>query len=109
MNLACAVFCAYAPVINEAPGLQLQPPADVFHVAVVVEEIVVLHNFKRYGNGVALLLGIIYAVNLQCPSAMKYVFVSATCGSENTTRQRLSSSPQLPKQAAGKAPSWLTS
>ncbi|XP_077087121.1 uncharacterized protein LOC143738938 [Siphateles boraxobius] len=40
-------------------------PREVFNVAVVVEETVVLHNFKDVPSSFAMLLGIIYCVNLE--------------------------------------------
>ncbi len=50
-------------------------PREVFNVAVVVEETVVLHNFKDVPlHSFAMLLGIIYCVNLEYPRAMKYSF-----------------------------------
>ncbi|KAA0701511.1 hypothetical protein E1301_Tti023822 [Triplophysa tibetana] len=49
-------------------------PREVFNVAVVVEETVVLHNFKDVPSSFAMLLGIIYCVNLEYPRAMKYSF-----------------------------------
>ncbi|KAF4102562.1 hypothetical protein G5714_017362 [Onychostoma macrolepis] len=49
-------------------------PREVFNVAVVVEETVVLHNFKDVPSSFAMLLGIIYCVNLEYLRAMKYSF-----------------------------------
>ncbi|XP_039541255.1 uncharacterized protein LOC120488699 [Pimephales promelas] len=49
-------------------------PHEIFNVAVVVEETVVLHNFKDVPSSFAMLLGIIYCVNLEYPQAMKYSF-----------------------------------
>ncbi|XP_059400628.1 uncharacterized protein LOC132132271 [Carassius carassius] len=49
-------------------------PREVFNVTVVVEETVVLHNFKDVPSSFAMLLGIIYCVNLEYPRAMKYSF-----------------------------------
>uniref|UniRef100_A0AAV2KHP7 Uncharacterized protein n=1 Tax=Knipowitschia caucasica TaxID=637954 RepID=A0AAV2KHP7_KNICA len=49
-------------------------PHQVFDVAVVVEESIVIHHEKSVACGVAMLMGIIYAVNLEYPSAMKYTF-----------------------------------
>ena len=48
-------------------------PCEVFNVAVVVEESVVLHNLD-VSSSFAMLLGIIYCVNLEYPRAMKYSF-----------------------------------
>ncbi|CAL8303690.1 unnamed protein product [Arctogadus glacialis] len=47
---------------------------EVFDVAVVVEENIVLHNFKDVPSSFTMLLGIIYCVNLEYPRAMKYSF-----------------------------------
>ncbi|XP_074527631.1 sterile alpha motif domain-containing protein 3-like [Halichoeres trimaculatus] len=49
-------------------------PAEIFSVAVVVEETIVLHNIKGVAQGFAMLMGIIYCVNLEYPVAMKYSF-----------------------------------
>lgn len=49
-------------------------PREVFNVAVVVEETVVLHNFQDVSSGFAILFGIIYCVNLEYPRSMKYTF-----------------------------------
>uniref|UniRef100_A0A8C6SFD5 Uncharacterized protein n=1 Tax=Neogobius melanostomus TaxID=47308 RepID=A0A8C6SFD5_9GOBI len=49
-------------------------PHQVFDVAVVVEESIVIRHEKSVACGVAMLMGVIYAVNLEYPSAMKYTF-----------------------------------
>ncbi|KAI9525218.1 hypothetical protein NQZ68_009898 [Dissostichus eleginoides] len=49
-------------------------PQQIFNVAVVVEETIVLHNLKDVACGFAMLLGIIYSLNLQYPLEMKYSF-----------------------------------
>lgn len=49
-------------------------PHQVFDVAVVVEESIVIHREKSVACGVAMLMGVIYAINLEYPSAMKYTF-----------------------------------
>ena len=49
-------------------------PHEVFNVAVVVEETIVLHNIKDVPSSFAMLVGIIYCVNLEYPEAMKYSF-----------------------------------
>ncbi|KAG7513431.1 hypothetical protein JOB18_007650 [Solea senegalensis] len=42
--------------------------------AVVIEETIVLHNIKDVPFSFAMLMGIIYCVNLEDPEAMKYSF-----------------------------------
>lgn len=49
-------------------------PHQVFDVAVVVEEKIVIHKQKSVACGFAILMGVIYACNLEYPSAMKYTF-----------------------------------
>lgn len=55
-------------------GVQQAIPHEIFDVAVVVEETIVLHNFKDVAQSFAMLLGIIYCVNLKYPDTMKYTF-----------------------------------
>ncbi|XP_059190914.1 uncharacterized protein LOC131973083 [Centropristis striata] len=57
----------------EGPQQDAFPP-EVFNVAVVVEESIVLHNIKDVPSSFAMLMGIIYCVNLEYPEAMKYSF-----------------------------------
>ncbi|KAM8766835.1 uncharacterized protein AB9X84_005935 [Acanthopagrus schlegelii] len=49
-------------------------PNEIFNVAVVVEETIVVHNIKDVAHGFAMLMGVIYSVNLEYPYAMKYSF-----------------------------------
>jgi len=49
-------------------------PHEVFDVAVVVEETIVLHNIKDVVLAFAMLLGVIYSMNLEYPKVMKYSF-----------------------------------
>uniref|UniRef100_A0A3Q0RXF6 Uncharacterized protein n=1 Tax=Amphilophus citrinellus TaxID=61819 RepID=A0A3Q0RXF6_AMPCI len=49
-------------------------PHKVFDVAVVVEETIVLHNMKDVGQSFAMLMGVIYCVNLKYPDDKKYSF-----------------------------------
>ncbi|KAK9535960.1 hypothetical protein VZT92_005789 [Zoarces viviparus] len=49
-------------------------PGEVFNVAVVVEETIVLHEMKDVPCSFAMLMGIIYSMNLEYPQAMKYSF-----------------------------------
>ena len=49
-------------------------PHKIFNVAVVIEETIVLHNFKDVPCSFAMLLGIIYCVDLDYPQAMKFCF-----------------------------------
>ncbi|XP_051804017.1 uncharacterized protein LOC127533931 [Acanthochromis polyacanthus] len=55
-------------------GQQGAIPVEIFDVAVVVEETIVLHNIKDVAQSFAMLMGIIYCVNLKYPDAMKYSF-----------------------------------
>ncbi|XP_017165624.1 uncharacterized protein LOC103461900 [Poecilia reticulata] len=55
-------------------GEQWPIPHEVFDVAVVVEETIVLHNIKDVTLGFATLMGVIYCVNLKYPDDMKYSF-----------------------------------
>ncbi|MEQ2219673.1 hypothetical protein XENOCAPTIV_021743, partial [Xenoophorus captivus] len=49
-------------------------PREVFDVAVVVEETIVLHNIKDVVVAFSLLMGVIYCMNLEYPYAIKYTF-----------------------------------
>ena len=49
-------------------------PSEIFNVAAVVEETIVLHNLKDVTCGFAMLMGIVYCLNLEYPQAMKYSF-----------------------------------
>ena len=49
-------------------------PLNIFNVAVVVEETPVMHNFDDVPSAMAMLVGVIYCVNLEYPKAMKYSF-----------------------------------
>ncbi|MEQ2172655.1 hypothetical protein GOODEAATRI_023327 [Goodea atripinnis] len=49
-------------------------PCEVFDVAVVVEETIVLHNIKDVVVAFSLLMGVVYCMNLECPYAIKYTF-----------------------------------
>ncbi|XP_028436319.1 uncharacterized protein LOC114557165 [Perca flavescens] len=49
-------------------------PKEIFNIAVVVEEKIVLHNIKDVAWSYAMLMGVIYCVNLEYPEAMKYSF-----------------------------------
>lgn len=55
-------------------GVQQAIPHEIFDVAVVVEETIMLHNFKDVAQSFAMLMGIIYCVNLKYPDTMKYTF-----------------------------------
>ncbi|KAL7881031.1 hypothetical protein SRHO_G00032850 [Serrasalmus rhombeus] len=61
-------------LIGHEGALQDAFPQDIFSVAVVVEETIVLHNLKDAACSFAMLMGIIYCVNLEYPQAMKYSF-----------------------------------
>ena len=47
---------------------------DVFNVALVVEEKIILHDLRDVSTGFAMLLGAIYCLNLEYPRNMKYSF-----------------------------------
>ena len=49
-------------------------PREVFDAAVVVEETIVLHKFKDIATSFAMLIGIIYCMNLEYPRDLKYSF-----------------------------------
>lgn len=49
-------------------------PLEIFNVAVVVEETIVLHDIRDVPTGFALLMGTIYCLNLEYPHDMKYSF-----------------------------------
>ena len=87
-NITTIFFCFSRPMVSLAAamkGMQLglligyegdnqDAFPEVFDVAVVVEENIVLHNFKDVPSSFTMLLGIIYCVNLEYPRAMKYSF-----------------------------------
>uniref|UniRef100_A0A4W6C1F8 Uncharacterized protein n=1 Tax=Lates calcarifer TaxID=8187 RepID=A0A4W6C1F8_LATCA len=49
-------------------------PLEIFNMAVVVEETIVLHDIRNVPTGFAMLMGTIYCLNLESPHAMKYSF-----------------------------------
>lgn len=49
-------------------------PLEIFNVAVVVEETIVLHDLRDVPSAFALLMGTIYCLNLEYPRNMKYSF-----------------------------------
>uniref|UniRef100_A0A671LWI7 Uncharacterized protein n=1 Tax=Sinocyclocheilus anshuiensis TaxID=1608454 RepID=A0A671LWI7_9TELE len=49
-------------------------PEDIFNAGIVVEEKIVLYNLNDIPCSFAMLMGIIYCVNLEYPTAMKYSF-----------------------------------
>lgn len=49
-------------------------PMQVFNVAVVVEETIILPAIRDVATGFAMLMGTIYCLNLEYPSEMKYSF-----------------------------------
>lgn len=46
----------------------------VFNVAVVVDERLILHDIRDVPTGFAMLLGVIYCLNLEYPRNMRYAF-----------------------------------
>uniref|UniRef100_A0A667XBA7 Uncharacterized protein n=1 Tax=Myripristis murdjan TaxID=586833 RepID=A0A667XBA7_9TELE len=86
-TLLFLLFKAHVEILEEAiKGMQLglligydggeqsAIPHEVFDVAVVVEETIVLHNIKDVAHSFAMLMGVIYCVNLEYPDAMKHSF-----------------------------------
>lgn len=61
-------------LIGHEGVLQDAFPMQVFHVAVVVEETIILHDIGDVATGFAMLMGTIYCLNLEYPSEMKYSF-----------------------------------
>lgn len=55
-------------------GEQRSIPPQIFNVALIVEETIVLHNIKDVAHSVAMLMGTMYCVNLEYPDAMKYFY-----------------------------------
>ncbi|GLD68511.1 uncharacterized protein AKAME5_001982400 [Lates japonicus] len=49
-------------------------PLEIFNMAVVVEETIVLHDIRDVPTGFAMLMGTIHCLNLEYPHAMKYSF-----------------------------------
>lgn len=62
------LLIGYEGVLNDAF------PLDVFNVAVVVEDTIVLHDLRDIPTAFALLMGTIYCLNLEYPRNMKYSF-----------------------------------
>ncbi|XP_030577210.1 uncharacterized protein LOC115774197 [Archocentrus centrarchus] len=58
---------------HEGP-LQDAFPLEVFNVAVVVEEKIILHDIRDVPTGFTMLLGTIYCLNLEYPQNMRYSF-----------------------------------
>ena len=58
---------------HEGP-LQDAFPLDVFNVAVVAEEKIILHDIGDVPTAFAMLLGAIYCLNLEYPRNMRYTF-----------------------------------
>lgn len=61
-------------LIGHEGHLQDAFPLEVFHVAVVVEEKIILHDIRDVPTGFAMLLGAIYCLNLEYPQNMRYSF-----------------------------------
>lgn len=61
-------------LIGYGGGEQGAIPHEVFDVAIVVEETIVLHNMKDVAESFVMLMGVIYCVDLKYPEAMKYTF-----------------------------------
>ncbi|KAL6485097.1 hypothetical protein MHYP_G00071420 [Metynnis hypsauchen] len=49
-------------------------PLEIFNVAVVVEETIILHSIRDVPTGFAMLMGTIYCLNLEYPRKMRYSF-----------------------------------
>lgn len=62
------LLIGYEGVLNDAF------PLDVFNLALVVEETIVLHDLRDIPTAFALLAGTIYCLNLEYPRNMKYSF-----------------------------------
>lgn len=61
-------------VIGHEGPLQDAFPLEVFNVAVVEEEKIILHDIRDVPTGFAMLLGAIYCLNLEYPRNMRYTF-----------------------------------
>uniref|UniRef100_A0A8C2WFK8 Uncharacterized protein n=1 Tax=Cyclopterus lumpus TaxID=8103 RepID=A0A8C2WFK8_CYCLU len=61
-------------LIGYESGEQDPFPRTIFNVAVVVEETIVLHDLKDVPCAFAMLMGIVYSLNLEYPQGMKYTF-----------------------------------
>ncbi|XP_051778432.1 sterile alpha motif domain-containing protein 3-like [Erpetoichthys calabaricus] len=61
-------------LIGHEGVLQDTFPHEVFKVAVVVEETIILHSLQNVPEGFAMLMGIIYCFNQEYPQKMKYTF-----------------------------------
>ncbi|XP_051785405.1 uncharacterized protein LOC127528732 [Erpetoichthys calabaricus] len=61
-------------LIGHEGVLQDAFPHELFNVAVVVEETIILHSLQNVPEGFAMLMGIIYCFNLEYPQKMKYTF-----------------------------------
>ncbi|XP_065123038.1 sterile alpha motif domain-containing protein 3-like [Paramisgurnus dabryanus] len=61
-------------LIGHEGVLQDAFPLEIFNVAVVVEETIVLHNLRDVPTAFAMLMGTIYCLNLEYPGNMKYSF-----------------------------------
>ncbi|XP_060770122.1 lactation elevated protein 1 homolog B isoform X3 [Neoarius graeffei] len=59
--------------IGHEGHLQDAFPLEVFHVAVVVEEIIILHDIRDVPTGFAMLLGAIYCLNPEYPQNMRSI------------------------------------
>ena len=59
-------------VTEENPGNLL--PKEIIDVALVLEEEIVLHDLKDVPNAFALLIGLLYALNIDYPKDLKYTF-----------------------------------
>ncbi|XP_013884486.1 uncharacterized protein LOC106532868 isoform X3 [Austrofundulus limnaeus] len=65
-QLTMAVFV----IRKEGEGLE-EPPADV---GIIIEGVEVLHNLASVASACALLLGLIYALNLAYPKPLRFTF-----------------------------------
>ena len=61
---------------------------DLLDISVVLDEQIILHGIKDYSHAVAMLMGLLYALNIDYPKELQYTFkviqkVLMNIGSEN--------------------------
>jgi hypothetical protein len=64
---------------------------DLLDISVVLEEQIILHGIKDYSHAVVMLMGLLYALNIDYPKELQYTFeviqkVLMNIGSENCSR-----------------------
>lgn len=55
-------------------GIVMIKGGDLLDILVVLEEQIILHDIKDYSHAVAMLMGLLYVLNINYPKELKYTF-----------------------------------